>query len=256
MDIEYEVFIRYFSQLIWPLIRISGMFLTLPIISSVMLPRRIRIVFAFTLAFICASWVPEKYSFLHFQSFYIGIMAQELLLGLLMGFIFQLVFQVFILGGQIIALQAGLGFATMIDPASRASVPLVGQFYLILVSLMFLTLNGHLAALEALLGSFKELPVGDIQLDMTRITDIIRFSGWMFKEAVLVALPAIASLLIVSLSFGIMTKVSPQLNIFSLGFPLTLLAGIILLRLTLTGVGDQIVDSLDIGMQLLHRMVR
>ena len=183
-------------------------------------------------------------------------MAQELLLGLLMGFIFQLVFQVFILGGQIIALQAGLGFATMIDPASRASVPLVGQFYLILVSLMFLTLNGHLAALEALLGSFKELPVGDIQLDMTRITDIIRFSGWMFKEAVLVALPAIASLLIVSLSFGIMTKVSSQLNIFSLGFPLTLLAGIILLRLTLTGVGDQIVDSLDIGMQLLHRMVR
>ncbi|MCC5792963.1 MAG: flagellar biosynthetic protein FliR [Legionellaceae bacterium] len=256
MNLDYASAIHSVSQFLWPLARISGLFLTLPIVSSVMLPRRIRVIFVMSLAMVCAPTVSEQWSLLHFQTSYVGIVAQELLLGILMGFIIQLVFQAFILAGQIIAMQAGLGFASMIDPSSRASVPLVGQFYLILVSLMFLTLNGHLAVFEALLTSFKTMPIGELQVDMVWLSEVILFSGWMFKEAVLVALPTICSLLIASMSFGIMAKVAPQLNIFSLGFPITLLSGIILLRLTLYGVSDQISDSVAAGMQLINAMVR
>ena len=251
MNLNYQTVISQFSQVIWPLLRISGLFLTMPLISSVLVPMRIRLVFAMTLAFLCAPAISTSLSFLHFNSAYVAFIVHELLLGLLMGFVLQLVFQVFVLGGQVIAMQAGLGFATMVDPASKASVPLVSQLYLMMMSLTFLSLNGHLAVLDALLSSFRQMPVGTIAVGLSAIGSVLTFSGWMFKEAVLVSLPAILSLLIVNLAFGVMTRVAPQLNIFSMGFPITLLMGIVIIRISLPGVSAQIADSLEQGMQLI-----
>lgn len=251
MNLNYQAMISLFSQIIWPLPRISGLFLTMPLISSVLIPTRIRLVFALALAFLCAPAIPANLSLLHFDGQYLVLVMHELLLGILMGFVLQLVFQVFVLGGQVIAMQAGLGFATMVDPASKASVPLISQFYLMMVSLMFLTLNGHLAVLDALLSSFREMPVGKITIGLSAIASVVSFSGWMFKEAVLVALPAILSLLIINLAFGVMTRVAPQLNIFSMGFPITLLMGMVIVRISLPGVSAQIADSLEQGMRLI-----
>ncbi|STX43255.1 flagellar biosynthetic protein FliR [Legionella donaldsonii] len=251
MNLNYQTVISQFSQAIWPLLRISGLFMTMPLISSVLVPMRIRLVFAMTLSFLCAPAISTGLSFLHFNSAYVAVIVHELLLGLLMGFVLQLVFQVFVLGGQVIAMQAGLGFATMVDPASKASVPLVSQLYLMMMSLTFLSLNGHLAVLDALLSSFRQMPVGTIGVGLSAIGSVLTFSGWMFKEAVLVSLPAILSLLIVNLAFGVMTRVAPQLNIFSMGFPITLLMGIVIIRISLPGVSAQIADSLEQGMQLI-----
>lgn len=251
MNLNYQAMISQFSQIIWPLPRISGLFLTMPLISSMLVPTRIKLVFALALAFLCAPFISDSLSFLHFEGRYLIIVIHELLMGLLMGFVLQLVFQVFVMGGQIIAMQAGLGFATMVDPATKASVPLVSQFYLFLISLMFLVLNGHLAGLDALLSSFREMPVGKISLGFSAIGSVLTFSGWMFKESVLVALPAILSLLIVNLAFGVMTRVAPQLNIFSMGFPITLIMGMVIIRISLPGVASQITDSLEQGMRLI-----
>ncbi|MDI9817634.1 MULTISPECIES: flagellar biosynthetic protein FliR [unclassified Legionella] len=255
MDIDYQDLIRLFSKLIWPLPRISGLFLTMPLISSVLLSARIRVVFAMSLAFLFSWTIPDSLSLLNFNGQYLVVVVYELLLGILMGFVTQLAFQVFILGGQIIAMQAGLGFAVMVDPASKASVPLVSQFYLMMVSLIFLSLNGHLAILEALLGSFRVMPVGNADIGLTALGSVLNFSGWMFKEAVLVALPAILSLLIVNLAFGVMTRVAPQLNIFSIGFPITLLMGMVIIRISLPGVSSQIKDSLDQAMLLVRGLL-
>ncbi|WED43748.1 flagellar biosynthetic protein FliR [Legionella cardiaca] len=251
MNINYSEMINLFSKIVWPLPRISSLFLTMPLISSVLVPVRIRIVFSMTLAFLCAPAIADSLSLLHFDGHYIAFVVYEILLGILMGFILQLVFQVFILGGQIIAMQAGLGFAIMVDPASKASVPLLSQFYLMMISLIFLSLNGHLAVLNALLSSFREMPIGNVDISLSALGSILTFSGWMFKEAVLVALPAILALLIVNLAFGIMTRVAPQLNIFSMGFPITLLMGMVIIHISLPGVSSQIADSLEQGMQLI-----
>ncbi|WP_028388416.1 flagellar biosynthetic protein FliR [Legionella fairfieldensis] len=250
MHLNYQAMINQFSQIIWPLPRISGVFLSMPLISSPMVPVRVRLVFALALAFLCASFIPDNLSLLYFEGRYLLIVCYELLIGLLMGFVLQLVFQVFVIGGQVIAMQAGLGFATMMDPGSKASVPLVSQLYLMMISLLFLVLNGHLALLETLLASFQQMPVGT-QPKLSAIGSVIAFSGWMFKEAVLVALPAILALLIVNLAFGVMTRVAPQLNIFSMGFPLTLLMGMVIIRISLPGVASQITDSLEQGMRLI-----
>lgn len=251
MNINYPEMINLFSKAVWPLPRISSLFLTMPLISSVLVPSRIRVVFAMVLAFLCAPVISDNLSLLNFDGRYIGFLTYEILFGILMGFILQLVFQIFILGGQIIAMQTGLGFAIMVDPASKASVPLVSQFYLMLISLIFLSLNGHLAVLSALLNSFREMPIGDVNISLSAFGKIIMFSGWMFKESVLVALPAILALLIVNLAFGVMARVAPQLNIFSMGFSLTLLMGMIIIYISLSGVSSQIADSLDQGMQLI-----
>ena len=151
-------------------------------------------------------------------------------------------------------MQAGLGFAVMVDPSSRASVPLISQFYLMMVTLVFLSLNGHLVVLDTLIESFRIMPIGNITLENSIVWKVILFSGWMFKEAVLISIPAILSLLIVSLSFGIMTRVAPQLNIFSLGFPITLLMGIAIIKIGLPGVGAQIADSIEQGMFFIKGM--
>ncbi len=256
MNLDYQTMIRLFSQTIWPIGRIGGLMLTVPIFSSVLLPSRIKVFLIFALTWVCAPFVPEQLSFIDFNGLYIVYMIQELFLGLLMGFVLQLVFQVFILGGQIISMQAGLGFAVMVDPSSKASVPLISQFYLMMVTLVFLAMNGHLAVFEALIESFKVIPIGHNSIDNSMVWNVIMFSGWMFKEAVLISIPAILSLLIVSLSFGIMTRVAPQLNIFSLGFPITLLMGIVIIKFGIPSLGTQIIESIDYGIVFLKGMLR
>lgn len=256
MQIDYQSLIAVISQFVWPLFRIGGLMITIPVIASALVPGRVRIVFTMSMALMVATLIPKQFSLLNFEPAYILFMIEELLLGMIMGLILQMVFQVFIIGGQIVAMQTGLGFATMVDPASHASVPLVSQFYLMMLSLVFLSMNGHLAVFAALIDSYRLMPVGQVHLDNGTIGACIQFSGWMMKESVLVAIPAIMSLLVVSLSFGIMTKVAPQLNIFSIGFPFTLLMGILIIKLTLPGVAAQISDSLEQGMQLILGMIR
>ncbi|KTD78381.1 flagellar biosynthetic protein FliR [Legionella waltersii] len=256
MNFDYQTVIQQFSQYIWPMIRIGGLLLTLPVLSSGLLPTRIKLLFMITLSWMCVSFVPVELSFDKFSGVYLVYIAQELLLGMLMGFVMQLVFQVFILGGQIISMQAGLGFAVMVDPASRASVPLVSQLYMMMTTLIFLSLNGHLFIIESLLDSFKQMPVGKLSVDTAMVWSVISFSGWMFKEAVLISIPAILSLLIVSLSFGIMTRVAPQLNVFSLGFPITLLMGFVIIKIGLATLGTQITESIDYGLNFIIGMLR
>ena len=251
MTVDYQSMIRLFSQVIWPMGRIGGLILAVPVLSAVLIPSRIKIIFVMALSWVCAPFVAPELSFIHFQASYIGYMMQEIFLGVLMGFALQLVFQVFVLGGQIISMQAGLGFAVMVDPSSKASVPLIGQFYMMMTTLIFLTLNGHLAILDAVMNSFKIMPIGQIAAEQGMVWKVIMFSGWMFKEAVLISIPAILSLLIVSLAFGIMTRVAPQLNIFSLGFPITLIMGMAIIKIGLPSVAGQIVESIEQGMQFI-----
>jgi flagellar biosynthetic protein FliR len=256
MNIDSQSMYKIISQIAWPISRFSGLFLTAPFFSSNSIPRNIKIVFIFVLSWVCSFMVPEELSFENFNGLYVVYVFEELAYGLLMGFILQIVFQVFILSGQIISMQAGLGFAVMVDPTSDASVPIISQFYSFMVLLVFLAIDGHIALLESLITSFKVLPIGSLHMDSGVVWGVVSFSGWMFKEAVLIAIPAIISLTLVSLSFGIITRVAPQLNIFSFGFPVTLFMSIVIIYVCLPTVGQQMVESLEQGMHLVLGMLR
>lgn len=255
MDLDYQTMIRMASQVIWPFGRIGGLLLSVPVFSSVLIPSKIRVLFLFVLSWVCAPLVPAELTFLDFNGLYVIYMLQELFLGVLMGFVMQMAFQVFIIGGQIIAMQAGMGFAVMVDPASKASVPLVGQLYLFMVTLIFLALNGHLAIIDALMESFKVMPVGQMSVSHSMVWYVISISSWMFKKALLISIPALLSLLVVSLSFGVMARAAPQLNIFSLGFPITLLMGMVIIKVGLPSVAAQMADIIDDGMRFITGML-
>lgn len=251
MSLDYPTIIRMASQVIWPMGRIGGLLLTLPVFSSTLVPPRIKVILLLILSYVCSFMVPKELSFLDFNGYFLVYIIQELLFGLLMGFVVQLVFQIFILGGQIIAMQAGLSFAVMMDPGTKASVPLVSQFYSMMMTLLFLSLNGHLIVLEALMDSFRIMPVGQLSVASSTVWSVILFSGWMFQQALLISIPALLSLLIVSLSFGIMARAAPQLNIFSLGFPITLMMGIVVLKVGLSSVAAQMADRIADGIRFI-----
>lgn len=256
MKLDYPTIISMVSQVIWPMGRIGGLLLTVPVFSSMLIPGRIKIILLFFLSCVCAFMVPKELSFLNFKGVFLGYIIQELLFGLLMGFVLQLVFQVFILGGQIIAMQAGLSFAVMMDPTSRASVPLVSQLYSMMMTLIFLALNGHLAVFETLLDSFRMMPIGQLSVTQSMVWNVILFSGWMFKQSLLISIPALLSLLIVSLAFGIMARAAPQLNIFSLGFPITLIMGMVVIKVGLPSVAAQMADLINDGLRFMIGMLR
>jgi len=253
--IEFSEILTSFSHVIWPIFRIGGLLLSVPIFSSAVVPQTVRALFVLVLSFLASGYIDPNLSFESFSVSHVLYVIEEIFLGVIMGFILQIVFQAFIIGGQIIAMQMGLGFATMVDPSSNANVPLISQFYLTLVTLVFLSLNGHLLILDMVITSFKTLPIGSIKFDTTMLWSAIEFSVWMFKSAIMIALPAIISLLVVNLSFGIMTRVAPQLNLFSIGFPITLTLGVIIIFITLYGVLPHISTTLNHGIKYIQGVI-
>ena len=149
-------------------------------------------------------------------------------------FVIELLMQVFVIAGQLIAMQTGLGIATTVDPSQGASVVVISQWFLFMVSLVFLALNGHLVAIEILVDSFRTLPIGFESFSVNQFSSIVLWSGWMLAAAVVISLPAMAALLIVNLAFGVMTRAAPQLNIFALGFPVTMIVGLLIMWLNLS----------------------
>ena len=256
MSLNINHLIHALSIYIWPMVRVAGFTLAMPIINNATTPMKVRLIFSLYLILIIAPLHQEWPSLIDFNQVGLVGLFKEFFIGLAIGYCIQLVFQSFIVGGQIIALQAGLGFATMVDPATKLNVPLISQLYLFLVTLIFLLLDGHLVMIELLVKSFEIQPLGKSTMGISSIWQLVMFSGWIFKGAMIIALPAIISLLVVSLSFGVMTKAAPQINIFSIGFPLTLILGIIIVYISLNSFLPHAKSILNEGMETAREIIK
>lgn len=225
----------WLASLLLPLFRITSFFMVAPIVGTRMVSARIRMLFAITVTILIAPLVElPQISFGLNVASAIAVM-QEVLIGILFGFFLQIFFHLFVVAGQMIAMQMGLGFASMVDPSNGVSVAVVAQIFTILTTLLFLTMNGHLVMLEILIDSFSEIPpMVEVDWDGA-FWQIIHYVSWMFSKALLLALPAVSALLIVNLAFGIMARSAPQLNIFSLGFPSAIVLGGVFLWLSVAG---------------------
>ncbi|WP_221799255.1 flagellar biosynthetic protein FliR [Oceanobacter mangrovi] len=225
---------HWISRYVYPFARISGLFMVMPLFGTRMVPVRVRLLLSVAITLAIVPILPPfpKVDAISVGSFVIVL--QQLLIGIVLGFIVELLTQVFVLAGQLIAMQTGLGIATTVDPSQGASVVVVSQWLLFMVSLVFLSLNGHLVLIEVLVQSFFTMPVGMDGWTPDDLGSVIYWSGWMFAAALVIALPALTALLVVNLAFGVMTRAAPQLNIFALGFPVTMMIGLFILWLTMT----------------------
>ena len=235
------------ASFLLPLFRIAALLMVMPVIGTQLVPVRVRmyLALAFTLVLMPVLPAMPQIDALSLQGWlWIG---QEVLVGALLGFSLQLFFHAFVVAGQMIAMQMGLGFASMVDPANGISVAVLGQFLLMLVTLLFLAMNGHLVVFEVLAESFVTLPVGSGLL-LDHYLAIAGRLGWVLGAGLLLALPAITALLVVNIAFGVMTRAAPQLNIFAIGFPLTLVLGLVIVWL---GMADILAHYLDLAREAL-----
>ncbi|BAN49718.1 flagellar biosynthetic protein FliR [Metapseudomonas resinovorans] len=238
-----------------PLFRIAALLMTMPIIGTQLVPVRVRLYLALAIAVVLVPTLPPmpQVDALDLRS--IMLVGEQVLVGALLGFVLQLFFHAFVVAGQIISMQMGLGFAAMVDPTNGVSVPVLGQFYLMLVTLLFLAMNGHLVVFEVLAESFVTLPVGGGLLT-NHHWEVAGKLGWVMGAGLLLALPAITALLVVNIAFGVMTRAAPQLNIFSIGFPLTLALGMVIVWIGMADILAQYQVLASDALQLLREMAR
>jgi flagellar biosynthetic protein FliR len=227
----------------------------MPIIGTQLVPMRIRLYFALGICVVLVPNLPPmpQVDALSLPAFI--LIAQEVLVGVMLGFVLQLFFQAFVIAGQILATQMGLGFASMVDPSNGVSVAVIGQFFTMLVTLLFLAMNGHLVVFEVLAESFVTLPVGSGLL-VDHYWELAGKLGWVFGAGLILVLPAITALLVVNIAFGVMTRAAPQLNIFSIGFPLTLVLGLVIVWISMADILSQYQVFATEALQFLREMAR
>ena len=216
-----------------PFMRISGLLGSMVAFSAKTVPTPIRALFAVVLAIMIMPVVPPVpvKDPVSVETFVMGL--QQVIIGLSIGFISTLVLETFVIAGQVVAMQTGLGFASIVDPVNGINVPAVGQFYLILATLLFLAFDGHLNMIQMVIMSFQAFPIGEAWWTAEQVKSIATWSAWMFIAATTLSLAPIVSLLIINLSFGVMTKAAPQLNIFTIGFSFAQIGGLLIIWLTM-----------------------
>ena len=233
MEVASTTIMQYLADLLLPFMRIAGLFAAMVGMSAKSVPPTTRALLTLFLTMLIMPLIPPTPVAELFSVGTFLLVMQQLIIGIAIGFISNMVLNTFVLAGQIVAMQTGLGFASMVDPVNGINVPAVGQFYLILATLIFWALDGHLAMIRMIVMSFEALPIGEAWLTGEQFKEIAHWAGWMFISAVTLSLAPIISLLIVNLAFGVMTKAAPQLNIFSIGFAIAQIMGLFIIWLTL-----------------------
>ncbi len=252
MNITGAELLSWLATLMWPFMRIGAMFVAAPIFSARSVPVRIRILLAFFVAWILLPVIPEPpvVDLISGEALLISI--SQVLIGLAMGFILQMVFSAFVIAGYSIATAMGLGFASMIDPQNGVQVPVISQAFLIMATLVFLALNGHLIFIEVLASSFQSMPIGPLFLSMDDLWQLVIWGGDMFAGGMLIALPAVAALLLVNLAFGVTSRAAPQLNIFAVGFPIMIMVGLSFIILTLPTITGHLSRLITKAVELIQ----
>ncbi len=239
----------------WPFFRVAAMLTAAAVFGTRALPMRARLMLALALTLVIAPMAGPMPAVDLLSGPGLFITAQQILIGVTIGFVLRMVFAALELAGEMIGQLMGLGFASLVDPQNGVNVPAVGQLYVLLGTLMFLALNGHLLWIEALAESFRMIPVGSAGLMPDGLWMMVGFISQIFGWAMRMALPVVAALLVVNLAFGVLARTSPQLNVFSIGFPTALLVGLALLLVTLPAVLLKVGPITAEGYELVGRIL-
>jgi flagellar biosynthesis protein FliR len=256
MVITEAQFNAWLAAYLWPMVRIGAMLMAAPMFSSRQVPVRFRLMLMLLITWMVIPMLPPMPAADVLSHTGFMIMLQQVLIGVVMGFILQMVFGALIFGGQVVAYSTGLGFASMVDPQNGVQVPVIAQFYLILATLLFLLSNGHLLTIELLADSFQSLPVAVDGITRNGLLEVVAWGSRMFAGGLLISLPIVGAMLMVNMGMGVVMRAAPQLNIFSVGFPVTMLIGFALMWVTLPNLFDVFNEYLDGAFQLMMQALR
>lgn len=219
--------VAWISPVLWPFIRVLALFSVAPVFSQRTIPVRVKLGLALLVS-VCAQPVLGDQPVVGIDSAQaLGTLVQQIVVGVAVGFAVRLVFAAVEVAGEVIGLQMGLNFASFFDPVSNAQLSAVSRFLVQISTLLFIVINGHLLLLMAVLKSFEAFPVDGNFMHAIAQMRLHEMGSAVFTSAFWIALPMIAMLLFVNLTLGIISRVAPQMNIYAVGFPVTLTVGMV-----------------------------
>lgn len=225
-------FNAWLAAFFWPYVRILALMAASPMFGARGVPNTVKVVIAFAITIIIAPLLPTMPSVSPTSAAGMLIMLQQLMIGYGMGLVLRLAFSATEMGGHIMGLQMGLGFATFFDPQNGTQVPLLGQFLGVMAMLLFLSFNGHLMVIAALVESFHTLPIGEF-VAVKNWKALALAGSNVFSWGLLISMPVLAAVMMANAALGVLTRAAPQLNIFAVGFPITLGLGFFVLAFSL-----------------------
>jgi flagellar biosynthetic protein FliR len=222
------------AAFLWPLFRILALIASAPILGNPSIPVRVKIGIAVLLTLIIAPTIQQPLPQADpYSGIGLMILIQQIIIGAALGLVMRIVFVAVEMAGEIIGLQMGLAFALFFDPQNSGQTALISRFLGIIASLAFLAIDGHLIMIALIAQSFNTLPVGPEGLNLPTFNALVLWGSEIFKSGMLLSLPVLTALLITNLALGILTRAAPQLNIFAVGFPITLSIGFLMLALSI-----------------------
>lgn len=225
--------IDWISPLLWPFLRVLAVFTTMPVFGQRVVPLRVRIGLAGLIAFAAQALLPEMPRVaLDSPAAFVAV-AQQLLVGMSIGFAVRIVFAAIEFAGELVGLQMGLNYAGFFDPATGGQTTATSRFFGTTVAFLFVIVNGHLLVIAAVVQSFQTFPVGPEPFAFLRAVRPETWGAEIFRLGLWIALPLIAMLLFVNLVLGVISRVAQQMNVFAIGFPITLGVGLLGVLLTL-----------------------
>jgi flagellar biosynthetic protein FliR len=237
------------------MIRPGAAFLAAPIFGAAFVPVQLRLIIALAVgipALGATGFTLPAEGLASIEGFM--LIAGEVAAGLALGFAVQIGFSAAMVAGELIGNAMGLSFAAMVDPATGAQNPVLGQFLGVVATLLFVAVNGHLALAAIVVESYRALPPGDAWMSAESIGGLVTFGGVLFSAGLSIALPVAFAIIIVQLVMAMLARTAPQLNLFAVGFPAALLAGIVLLAVAAPVIGEGILAAIDLGIEQSRTM--
>ena len=225
--------LEWVSPILWPFLRVLALFGAMPVIAQRAVPARYRVALAFLITVCAQASLPPMPVVPLDSATALLLVIQQLLIGLSMGFAVRIVFTAIELAGELTGLQMGMNFAGFFDPASGGQTTVVSRFYGICVSWLFIVINGHLLMIAAVIQSFNAFPVGPEPFAFLRALQPQVWGAEIFRLGLWIALPLIAMLMFANLVLGVISRVAQQMQIFAIGFPITVSVGLLGMLATL-----------------------
>jgi flagellar biosynthetic protein FliR len=235
----------WLSPILWPFLRVLAVFTAAPIFSSKGFPVRARIALAFFIAFAAQASLAGQPIISITGPEALGAVIQQVGIGLAIGFTVRLIFSAVEFAGEVVGFQMGLNFAAFFDPSLNTQSSAVATFFGQMTTCLFIVLNGHLTILMAVIKSFEAFPVNQNFLEALQKMKLYNLGTDLFASGLWIALPMIGMLMFVNLALGIVSRVAPQMNIYAIGFPITLTMGLIGIASTLPMLDQPMLELME-----------
>jgi flagellar biosynthesis protein FliR len=230
-SVTYAQLNTWLTAFLWPFVRILALVATAPVFGNMSVSTRVKVGLAAFITLIVAPTLSAMPQVTVFSAAGVWIIVNQFLIGAALGLTMQIVFTAIQATGDYIGLGMGLGFATFFDPQASGSSAVLSSYMNVIAMLAFLVLDGHLQMVSALIATFQSAPISSDLLGAAGFRSLANWGGTIFSAGLLLSLPVVTALLIANLALGILNRAAPQIGVFQIGFPLTMLVGMLLLQL-------------------------